>query len=445
VKARFQTPDSTSGFRRVGGELTCDGVPLAAIAARFGTPTYVYSGAAAVAALGELRAGLGATPHQICYAVKANGNLALLELLAAHGASFDAGSVGELARVLVLSIDPSRLIFSGVGKRDDELVAALEAGVRYVGVESRAELEALARLGAERGRAVPVCLRVNPDVDAQTHPYISTGLAENKFGIPHDEAFELADWARQQPGLDPCGVSCHIGSQITTLEPFRDAARRMAAIAGSLLRRGLPLRFVGVGGGLGIRYAEEEPPSPAAYGAALGELLGPTGLTVVVEPGRAIVGSAGALLASVVRVKRGADRSFLVIDAGMNDLIRPALYGAHHGVEPVSPTEGEPAPFDVVGPVCESSDTFGRGRLLPPLAEGAVVALLGAGAYGFTMASTYNGRPRPAEVLVHEGQALLAREREGVVDLWRGEHRLDGSAAPAVLPGALRSKGGKLT
>ena len=430
---------STTGFGRVGGVLTAEGVPLTDIAAHHGTPTYVYAGGAIVAALEGMKAGLGPVPHRICYAVKAAGNLALLGLLARAGAEFDAGSIGELARVLAIGVDPSRVIMSGVGKRDDEIAAAIDAGALYLGVESRSELEAIARIAQAKHKRVRISLWVNPDVDAKTHAHISTGRAENKFGIPQEEAFELADWAGAQPGLKLCGVSCHIGSQVTTLEPFEDAARRMAHIAGSLQRRGLPLACVGVGGALGITYAEEKPPTPEQYGRVLREILGPLGLTLVLEPGRAIVGNAGLLLTRVVRTKRGADRDFVVVDAGMNDLIRPALYGAFHGAEAVVEGDAAPAPFELVGPVCESGDTFGRGRLLPPLAEGDLVAIRSAGAYGFTMSSNYNGRPRAAEVLVHDGQAQLVREREALPDLWRGERLLDGSPAPAVLPAPLRS------
>lgn len=423
-------------FARRQGVLHAEGVSLADVAARFGTPTYVYSRGTLrrhVQVLQEGVASLGAP--LLCYAVKANGNLAILQLLQSLGCGFDAVSVGELYRVLKAGGDMRRTIVSGVGKTDAEIEAALRARVLYLCAESQEELEAIARVATKLGVQAPVCVRVNPDVDAKTHPYISTGMKENKFGVPMERAPELYAWAQQVPNLRMVGVSCHIGSQITTLEPFVDAAERLAEMAKRLMANGTALEHVGVGGGLGVPYHYETPPDPAAYGAALAKVLGPLGLRVVFEPGRVIVGNAGVLLTRVVRCKRGADRDFVLLDAGMNDLMRPALYDAYHEIEVVHAATGEPRPVDVVGPVCESADTFGRQRSLPPLQAGDLVALRTAGAYGAAMTSNYNGRCRPAEVLCDDRKVQLIRARESFSDLWRGECQLsDGTRFDEALP-----------
>lgn len=426
------------GLTRREGVSYVDGVALTEVATRFGTPTYVYSAAAIRSALAALRGGLGALPHRICYAVKANANLAVLDLLAVEGCDFDTVSKGELARLLALGIPADRVILSGVGKRDGEIAAALAAGVLYIAVESESELEAVSRLAAAAGRRAKVSLRVNPDVDARTHPYIATGLAENKFGVPMSAVRQALDRLRRLPALELVGLSCHIGSQITALDPFRDAAVRMSALANELRAAGVSLRYLGMGGGLGIRYTDEDPPSAAAYGRMLQDVFASSGLELVLEPGRALVGDAGVLLTRVVRRKRTPERDFVIVDASMNDLVRPALYGAHHAIAPVEQRTAAHETVDVVGPVCESSDTFARGRDLPRVEEGDLLVFSGAGAYGFTMSSTYNGRPQPAEVLVRGGEALLVRERGRIEDLWRGERRLDGSAVPPVLPGPLQ-------
>jgi diaminopimelate decarboxylase len=420
-------------FERRSGALFAEDVPLATVAARFGTPTYVYSRATIERHVGALMAGLAGLRHHLCYAVKANGSLGILELLAGLGCDFDAVSLGELARVLAVGVTPARVIVSGVGKRDDEIAAALRARVRYLAVESESELAAVARVAASLGLRAPVALRVNPDVDAKTHPYIATGLKENKFGVPLAAAPALYAEAARSPHLHPVAVTCHIGSQVTELAPFRDAATRMAAIAKDLLAAGVPLQYIGMGGGLGIPYDHEQPPAPDVYGAELTTILGPLGLTLVLEPGRVIVGNAGVLLSRVVRTKAGAERDFVILDAGMNDLLRPALYDAFHAIEPVEAPKGGEALVDVVGPVCESADRFAAGRSLPHLDEGDLVIVRSAGAYGFSMSSNYNGRPRPAEVLCSGATMTLLRERESLTDLWRGEHRLDGSKAANML------------
>jgi len=436
-------PASTSvrdilGFVRRGAALFAENVDLALVAARFGTPLYVYSRAALAASAKELLdAPPEEAPHRIFYAVKANGTLALLELVRDLGCDFEVGSKGELARVLAVGVAPSRILYSGVGKRDDEIDAALGANVRYLSVESESELVAIARLAATRGQRAAISLRVNPEVDAATHPHIMTALAGSKFGVRLSELLPLAERALALPSIALCGLTCHVGSQIVSLEPFRAAAAEVTRLAHELVARGAPLTFVGVGGGLGVRYAEETPPSRADFIAAVRAALAPSHLDVVFEPGRALIAEAGVLVTRVVRVKSGLGRRLAIVDAGMNDLIRPALYGAYHHIEPVRQSDAAPAPTEVVGPVCESADTFGEPRLLPQLAEGDLLAIHTAGAYGFAMGSNYNGRPRPAEVLVDGDRVLLIRERERVTDLWRGERLLDGSRAPSVLAGLL--------
>ena len=411
-------------FGKRAGVLHAEDVSLVDLAQRFDTPVYVYSQATIARHVRVLTEAIAQLPHRLCYAVKANGNLALLDLIRALGVGFDAVSLGELKRLEQIAAAPETIIFSGVGKRDDEIRAALAAGVLYICVESAEELDAISRIAAERGTPAPVSIRVNPDVDPKTHPYIATGMKENKFGVPIDAAQQLYHRELNNPHLSLVGVTCHIGSQITELTPFVDAASLMADFATSLRAMGVPLQHLGMGGGLGVPYSNsEKPPDPAHYGRALADILAPTGLTIVFEPGRVIVGNAGILLTRVVRVKPGSDRLFVIVDAGMNDLVRPSLYGAKHVAEAVTAT-GEVTAVDLVGPVCESADTFGKGILLPPLVAGDLIALRTAGAYGFAMASTYNGRPLPAEVLVSGQHAQLIRHRGTYEDLWRGESRL---------------------
>jgi diaminopimelate decarboxylase len=421
-------------FERTDGELCAEQVPLRDIAARFGTPTYVYSAATLRRHVRVLSHGIGDLDHLLCYAVKANGNVALLQLLAEAGCGMDAVSVGELARVLKAGCDPKKTIVSGVGKRDDEIDAALAAGVLYICVESAGEMAAVGERARARGVVAPVAVRVNPDVDALTHPHIATGLKQNKFGVPIDEAAEIYAKGREDANVAMIGLTCHIGSQITKLSPFEDTARRAARLARELMAAGTPLEILSMGGGLGIPYTDETPPPPDVYGAVLSSILGDLGLKLILEPGRLIVGNAGVLLSRVTRRKRGAERDFVILDAGMNDLLRPAMYGAHHRIEPVARPRRERALCDVVGPVCESSDTFARNADLPALLSGDLVAIRSAGAYSAAMASNYNGRPRPAEVLVDGGRSILVRRRESLSDLWRGEHHLDGSAVDDRVP-----------
>jgi diaminopimelate decarboxylase len=409
-----------TALRYVGGALQMEQADLAAVAAEFGTPCYVYSRAAIEVAYKAYDAAFEQRPHRICYAVKANSNLAVLNLLARLGAGFDVVSGGELARVLRAGGDAGRVVFSGVGKRADELRAALAAGIGCFNVESAAELERLNRVAMDMGLRAPLALRVNPDVDARTHPYISTGLRQNKFGIPAAEAPALYRHAAGLPGVQVRGIACHIGSQLTDLAPLAEAAARVAALRQALLHQGIGIEHVDLGGGLGIAYENEAVPSHADYVAAISAPFAGSGVSISIEPGRSIVGPAGVLLTRVEYLKPGAERSFAIVDAAMNDLLRPALYDAHHAVLPLRDSGAEPARWELVGPVCESGDFLARGRFLT-LAEGDLLALRDAGAYGFVMSSNYNSRPRPAEVLVDGARVQLVRARETQDDLWRGE------------------------
>lgn len=402
------------------GALHLERVALEAVAQRFGTPCYVYSRAAIEAAYRAYDAAFGDRPHRVCYAVKANSNLAVLNVLARLGAGFDVVSGGELARVLRAGGKADRVVFSGVGKSAAELRQALAAGIGCFNVESAAELERLNRVALDLGMQAPVALRVNPDVDAGTHPYISTGLKENKFGIPAGDALALYRCAASLPGLRVHGIACHIGSQLTDLAPLREAAGRIAALREALLAEGIAIEHVDLGGGLGIAYRDETVPSAADYVAAISAPFAGSGVGISIEPGRSIVGPAGVLLTRVEYLKPGAQRNFAIIDAAMNDLLRPALYDAHHAVLPLREAGGEARVWELVGPVCESGDFLAHARTLA-LAEGDLLALRDAGAYGFAMSSNYNTRPRPAEVMVDGDRMHLIRARETLDDLWRGE------------------------
>jgi diaminopimelate decarboxylase len=408
-----------SAFRLVGGELFAEALPLAAIAERFGTPCYVYSRAALERNYRAFDAALAGLPHLTCYAMKANSNLAVLGVFARLGSGFDIVSGGELARVIAAGGEASKVVFSGVGKTADEMHAALSAGIRCFNVESAAELDRLAAVAASAGMRAPVSLRVNPDVDAGTHPYISTGLKENKFGIEFADALPLYRRAATLPSVDVVGVDMHIGSQITELGPYRDAARKVLALVDALAAEGIRLHHVDLGGGLGIRYRDERPVDLADYAAMLAELFRGRGETLLFEPGRRLVGDAGVLLTRVEYLKRGA-RDFAIVDAAMNDLLRPALYDAWHPVDAVRPREGVPRRWQVVGPVCESADFLARDRELA-LEQGDLLAIGAAGAYAMAMSSNYNSRPRAAEVLVDGADAHLVRRRERLEDLYAGE------------------------
>ncbi len=411
-------------FTYVDGVLHAERVSLEEIAKNYGTPCYVYSRAALERRFNAFHQALFGIDHLICYSVKANSNLAVLDVLARLGSGFDIVSAGELERVLAAGGKAGRTVFSGVGKTAPEIARALEAGVFCFNVESQAELETIDRVSKAVGKRAPVSFRVNPDVDAKTHPYIATGLNENKFGVPIEEALALYRKATKMRHVEVHGVDCHIGSQQTTLEPFVDALDRIMRLVNSLEKSGIRIRHLNVGGGLGIRYKDETPPAPAEYVASIRKRIKDRKLKLLVEPGRAIAGNAGALLARVLYLKQNGDRRFAVTDAAMNDLIRPALYGAWQEVRTVTAgSESEGERYDVVGPVCESADFLAKDRLLD-IEPGALLAVLSAGAYGFVMSSNYNTRPRAAEVMVDGERAHLVRRREKVEDLFALESRL---------------------
>ena len=405
------------------GQLYCEATPLRAIGDAVGTPTYVYSAGAILSAFEAYERALAAVTHLSCYAVKANMNLAVLALLAHAGAGADVVSGGELYRALRAGFEPQRIVFAGVGKTREEIREGLKADILFFNVESAAELAAVDEVARAEGTRARIGIRVNPDIDPETHPYIATGLKTSKFGIPSREAREVYRRAAALPGIEIVGIHMHIGSQLTKVTPIADSLARLAELIEGLREDGIRLRYLNVGGGLGIRYREESPPSPGDYVRALKPLLERLGLTVLIEPGRSIVGNAGALLTRVVYRKATEGRRFVVVDAAMNDLIRPALYNAHHEIRPVAePQEAATLEVvDVVGPVCESSDFLAKERPLPPVDEGALLAVLSAGAYGFAMASNYNARPRAAEVLVHGDRFEVVRRRESYEDMIAGE------------------------
>ncbi|ATR81235.1 diaminopimelate decarboxylase [Pseudomonas sp. FFUP_PS_473] len=405
------------------GELFAEDVALSAIAARFATPTYVYSRAHIEERYRSYTDALEGVSHLVCFAVKANSNLAVLNVLARLGAGFDIVSGGELERVLAAGGRADRVVFSGVGKTREDMRRALEVGVHCFNVESTDELERLQVVAAEMGVRAPISLRVNPDVDAGTHPYISTGLKENKFGIAIADAEAVYLRAAQLPNLEVVGVDCHIGSQLTTLAPFLDALDRLLALIDRLAECGIHLRHLDLGGGVGVRYNDEQPPLIADYIKAVRERVGERDLTLVFEPGRYIVANAGVLLTRVEYLKHTEHKDFAIVDAAMNDLIRPALYQAWMDVTAVQPRAGEPRTYDVVGPICETGDFLAKARQLN-LAEGDLLAVHSAGAYGFVMSSNYNTRGRCAEVLVDGDKAFEVRRRETVAELFAGESQL---------------------
>ncbi|ODJ94357.1 diaminopimelate decarboxylase [Pseudomonas viridiflava] len=410
-------------FNYRDGELFAEGVALSAIAERFGTPTYVYSRAHIEAQYRAYTDALDGMPHLVCFAVKANSNLGVLNVLARLGAGFDIVSRGELERVLAAGGKAEKIVFSGVGKTREDMRRALEVGVHCFNVESTDELERLQSVAAELNVRAPISLRVNPDVDAGTHPYISTGLKENKFGIAIADAEDVYVRASQLPNLEVIGVDCHIGSQLTTLEPFIDALDRLLDLVDRLGDCGIHLHHIDLGGGLGVRYRDEEPPLVADYIKAVRERLAGRDLGLMFEPGRFIVANAGVLLTRVEYLKHTEHKDFAIVDAAMNDLIRPALYQAWMDVTAVRPRDGVARPYDIVGPICETGDFLAKGRELV-LAEADLLAVHSAGAYGFVMSSNYNTRGRAAEVLVDDTQAFEVRRRETVAELFAGESLL---------------------
>jgi diaminopimelate decarboxylase len=412
-----------TAFSLVGGELHAEGVPLSAIAERFGTPCYVYSRAALEGRFRAFDDAFAGVPHLVCYAVKANSNLAVLNILARLGSGFDIVSGGELARVIAAGGDPAKIVFSGVGKTAAEMEAALAAGIRCFNVESAAELEALNAIACRRGRIAPISLRVNPDVDPKTHPYIATGLKDTKFGVAFADAPQLYRRAAGLPGVEVRGIDCHIGSQITDLTACVEAAAKMFGLVDRLAADGIALDHVDLGGGLGVRYRDEETIDPYAYALAIREVLGARRHELLFEPGRFLIGDAGVLLTRVMYLKPGEGHDYAIVDAAMNDLLRPALYDAWHAVESVRKSDVPTRRWHVVGPVCESADFLARDRLLA-LADGDLLAVRGAGAYGFAMSSNYNSRPRACEVVVSGDAMHLVRSRESAAELFSRESTL---------------------
>jgi len=406
------------------GVLHAESIPVSDIAERYGTPCYIYSRAALENAFQQYQRALAGCDHLICYAVKANSNLAVLDALARQGAGFDIVSAGELERVIAAGGEPGKVVFSGVGKKPEEMALALELGIACFNLESAAELEVLARVAARKGRVARVSVRVNPDVDAQTHPYISTGLRENKFGVTADEALRVYRRAAELESIEVVGVDCHIGSQLTQISPFIDALRRLLGLVDELAEEGIVLHHLDLGGGLGVCYKDEQPPSIGDYIAAVRQQLGDRPLKLVFEPGRSIAANAGLLVTRVEYLKTTPEHNFALVDAAMNDMIRPALYQAWLDIRNTREhSDGHRANWDIVGPVCETGDFLGKDRELT-LHQGDLLALSGAGAYGFTMSSNYNSRPRAAELMVDGEQVHLVRERETFADIIRGEHRL---------------------
>jgi diaminopimelate decarboxylase len=404
-------------------QLCAERVALADVAARHGTPCYVYSKAALTSAYHSFALALAKREHLVCYAVKANSSLAILNLFARLGSGFDIVSGGELARVIAAGGDANKVVFSGVGKTGEEMRTALDAGILCFNVESEAELVRLNRVAGEMGKKAPVSLRINPDVDAKTHPYIATGLKENKFGVDYADALALYRKAAALPNLEISGIDCHIGSQLTEVAPFTDALEKVLLLVDKLEKTGIRISHIDIGGGLGIRYHDETPPNIAEYATALFSKLKGRTQKILLEPGRALVGNAGLLLTRVEYLKHNRDRNFAIVDAAMNDLVRPALYDAYHDILPVKQSQRPKRTYDIAGPVCESGDFLGRGRKLA-LEEGGLLAVMSAGAYGMSMSSNYNTRPRAAEVMVDGDRAILIRNRESVNQLFVDEKLL---------------------
>ena len=405
-------------------QLFAEQVAVERIAEQYGTPAYVYSRAAIEQHWTAFDQAFAQHPHLICYAVKANSNLAILNVLARLGSGFDIVSLGELQRVLTAGGEANKIVFSGVGKREDEIRSALEVGIRCFNIEVAGELDRINRVAAELGVVAPVSFRVNPDVDAKTHPYISTGLKENKFGIDIDSALAEYQRAAQMPHIKIVGIDCHIGSQLTETAPFLDAADRVLALVDELERAGIQLEHIDLGGGLGICYRDEQPPAPLEYITALLARFAGRQQEILLEPGRAIVGNAGILLTRVEYLKPTAHKNFAIVDAAMNDLVRPSLYGAWQDIVNVhQDSAAEEQSWDIVGPVCETGDFLGKNRDLK-LTAGDLLAIRSAGAYGFAMSSNYNSRPRPAEIMVDGDKLYLVRARESVPHLWHGEQLL---------------------
>ena len=410
-----------SSFEYRNGRLFVENLPVEEIVEKEGSPLYIYSKKALVERIRAYREAFAAHPTLVAYAMKANGNLAILSLLAKEGAGIDVVSGGELFRARKAGVPADKIVFAGVGKSREEIAYALKEKILMFNVESQDELDHISEVAVALGTQAPVALRVNPDVDPKTHPYISTGMKKSKFGIPVERAVAEYQRASTLPGIKIVGIHQHIGSQLTEIAPFRDAFDRLLAFHGELSRAGIKVTHLDLGGGLGIRYRSEEPPSPADLAALVLPRVRDLGVTLVLEPGRSIVGNAGILVTRVLYRKNTAVKSFVIGDAGMNDLLRPSLYGAHHDLLPVKEMKGEMIKGDLVGPICETGDFLATDREMPDFAAGDLIAVMSAGAYGFSMASNYNARPRPAEILVDGSSYRVVRDRESFEDLIRGE------------------------
>ncbi|MBL6988015.1 MAG: diaminopimelate decarboxylase [Methylobacter sp.] len=411
-------------FNYRNGELFAEDIAVQDIIYKYGSPCYIYSRATLERHWTAFDQAFGNQAHLICYAVKANSNIAILNLLSRLGSGFDIVSLGELKRVITAGGEPKKIVFSGVGKREDEILAALKVGIRCFNIEVSGELDRINRLAGQLGVIAPVSFRVNPDVDAQTHPYISTGLKENKFGIEIQQALTEYRRAAAMPNIDVIGIDCHIGSQLTETRPFLDALDKVLDLVTTLEAEGIKLHHLDLGGGLGICYKDEQPPEPAEYIQAILTRLGKTDFEILLEPGRAIVGNAGILVTQVEYLKPTSNKNFAIVDAAMNDLVRPSLYSAWQNIIPINQkNSADESIWDIVGPVCETGDFLGKERSLK-IAQGDLLAIRSSGAYGFTMSSNYNSRPRLAELLVDGSSLYVIRERESIAQLWAGEHLL---------------------
>ena len=421
VRGIPQLEEGMHFFEYKDHQLYCEGIPIQQIAEKVGTPFYLYSYQTLVRHFTVFDEAFKGIPHLICYSAKANSNLALLRLFVNLGGGVDVVSGGELYRALKGGADPRKIVYSGVGKREDEIEYALKTGILMLNVESSQELQVINEVAGRMGKKAPVAIRVNPDIDPKTHPYISTGLKQSKFGIDILRAPMAYRLASQLPNLRIVGIDCHIGSQLVEVEPIIEALRKLKQLVENLRKEGIEVHYLDLGGGLGITYEDEEPPHPVEYASTILEEIRGFGRTLILEPGRVIVGNAGVLISKVLYTKENEEKRFVIVDAGMNDLVRPSYYGSYHQILPVKEEVREEVVADVVGPICESSDFFAKGRRIPSLRAGELIALMSAGAYGFSMSTNYNARPRIAEVLVRDDQMFVIREREGYEDLIRGE------------------------
>jgi diaminopimelate decarboxylase len=402
-------------------KLYCEGIPVDKIAEKVGTPFYLYSYKTLVRHFTVFNDAFEGIPHLVCYSAKANSNLALIRIFVNLGGGVDVVSGGELYRALKSGADPRKIVFSGVGKREDEIEYALKAGILLFNVESVQELQAINEVGGRFGKRVAIAIRVNPDIDPKTHPYISTGLKQNKFGIDIEEALMAYRLASQLPNLRIVGIDCHIGSQLVEVKPIVEALKKLKQLVENLRREGMEIQYLDLGGGLGITYEDEEPPHPVEYASNILDEIRGFDCTLILEPGRVIVGNAGVLVSKVLYTKENREKRFVIVDAGMNDLIRPSYYGSYHQILPVKEEKRDEIVADVVGPICESSDFLAKARKIPKLHSGELIVVMSAGAYGFSMSTNYNSRPRVAEVLVRDDQMFLIRQREDYEDLIRGE------------------------